>query len=151
MVAETHTPDDILKKYDLVLVNLDIIARIIVSDKLYVDNSKLVLQPYSSTRSITRWWNNYNRADCIKFIKELYEDISSLIILLISISTRTDVTVKKRQHKKIKKKYKRQKAQLIAACRNTKQGLLHLMITYKDDSGVGDSINKILAIVNKMD
>ena len=79
MINQNLTSDDILKKYNSILINLNIVASINKNDKLYIHNSELVRHPYSSTRVFTRWWNNYNRKDCIKFINELYEDISSLI------------------------------------------------------------------------
>ena len=151
MINQNLTSDDILKKYNSILINLNIVASINKNDKLYIHNSELVRHPYSSTRVFTRWWNNYNRKDCIKFINELYEDISSLIIALLSISIKTDATIKKRHHRKIKKKARARKVKLIASCKNTKRGLLHLMITYKDDPDFSDFINKILGIIDKMD
>ena len=151
MDTQIYPKDDILNKYDSVLAILNIIKSIDINEKLYIEDAKLCRHPYSSTRALTRWWNNYNRSDCQKFITEVYEEISEIIILMTSISTKTDLNVKKRRHKKIKKAYKKRKDTLIAACGESKKGLLHLMMTYNKDANFSEFINNILSIIDKMD
>ena len=149
MEKQIHQSDDILNKYDSVLVNLNIISSIDTNDKLYIEDVKLCRHPYSSTRAITRWWNNYNREDCKKFITELYEEISNIIILITSIVNKN--IGGKHTRKKIKRGHKKRKRLLISSCHESKKGLLHLMMTYSNDPEFSKCINNILSIIEKMD
>ena len=147
-----HTVDKVdnpLKKFDSVLVNLNTLSSINKNDKLYIKNSALVIQPYSSTRAFTRWWNSYNRRDSIKFIEELYKDLSLLITFFTSTSI-IDQNMKKIQYRRLKRRNKDKKNKLIQAAKDTKQGLLHLMVTYKNDQNFTDFVNKHLSIIREM-
>lgn len=149
MENKIHNGDGILNKYDSVLVNLNIIASIDTNDKLYIEDAKLCRHPYSSTRSITRWWNNYNREDCKKFITELYKEVSNIIILITSIVNKNIGS--KHTRNKIKKGNKKRKRLLISTCQESKKGLLHLMMTYNNDPEFSKFINNTLHIIDKMD
>ena len=139
-----HSFMDICERYNSVLENLSIISDISKNDKLFINESKLVIQPYSSTRSFVRWWNKYNRNDCMDFIEELYNSISSLNIQLVSLSRNVTSNIKKRKRNKVRRANYSRKLELLNKCKDTKSGLLHLMITYKNDQNFVDFINKIL-------
>ena len=151
MINLTLDFNDVDKKYNSITKNLSIISNIQQNDKLYIQDSTLAIQPYSSTRYLVRWWNKYNRQECMKFITELYNQLSSLNNQLVSLATTYNKAVKKRKHRRIKKKYLIKKAKLLNLCKDTKKGLLHLMITYKNDKKVTDFVNYILSIIDKMD
>ena len=146
-----HSFNDMREKHDSVLENLSTISAISKNDKLFINESKLVIQPYSSTRSFVRWWNKYNRNDCMDFIGELYNSLSSLNIQLTTLSANLNSNVKKRKRNKIRRANYSRKLELSKKCKDTKAGLLHLMITYKNDQKFVDFINKILNIIDKMD
>ena len=148
MEEQIHQREDIIDKYDSVLVNLNIIATIDTNDKLFIREGELCRQVYSKTRAITRWWNNYNREDSKVFITELYKNISEIIISLTSIMIKTNVSKHKRN--KIKKKQKKRQKALITACNNSKKGLLHLMMTYSKDKDFNEFINNTLNIIDEM-
>ena len=151
--------DDIQQKYDFVLVNLKTIASIETNDKLYIKDNNLCLHSYSSTRAINRWWNNYNRLDCKKFINDLYTDLSAVIISIRSPKLNNcNPNMKKGKHRRKRKRkilretinIKRRK-HLLTVCKKSKEGLLHLMMTYSGDADFSNFIYTILSIIDKMD
>ena len=159
MENRVYLNDDMREKYDFVLVNLQTIASIEPNDKLYIKEDNLCHHPYSSTRSINRWWNNYNRSDCKKFINELYTvTLSDVIISITPLKFIDKPNMKKGKHRRRKKrnilKYsinKKLMELLIKTCKNSKEGLLHLMMTYSGDIEFSNFINNILSIIDKMD
>ena len=150
MVAVNPETENIVQKCTALIANLTTIASIKNNDKLYIDEQKIVIQPYYSTRGFIRWWNNYNRLDSINFINKLYNQISSTIIILTSISNKHNPDIKKRNHKKIKKKYRNIRNKLIKSCTSSTRGLMHLMITYQDDAELAATINNILILIDKL-
>ena len=151
MASLPHSFNDISGKYYSVILNLSTISNINKNDKLFISDSKLVIQPYSSTRSFVRWWNKYNRNDCMDFIRELYKNISSLNIQLVTLTRNLNSNVKKRKRNKVRRANYSRKLELINKCKDTKEGLRNLMMTYKNDSKFVDFINNILKIIDKMD
>tara|TARA_B110000971_G_scaffold158935_1_gene162391 strand:- start:1454 stop:1918 length:465 start_codon:yes stop_codon:yes gene_type:complete len=154
MVNLPHNFNDICERYNSVLENLSTISDISKDDKLFIHKSKLIIQPYSSTRSFVRWWNKYNRNDCVDFIEELYTNISSLniqLVSLVSLSKKVTSNNKKKKRNKIRQANYYRKLELLNKCKDTKSGLRHLMITYKNDQKFVDSINTVLNMIDKMD
>ena len=149
METATYRFDDILKRYNVILENFSTISRIYKNDKLFINDNKLVIQPYSPTRSVIRWWNNYSREDCKIFIENLFNEMLSIHSILISLSSTFNKNIKKKNHRSKKKKNLEKQKKLLEECTKTRIGLLHLMVTYKDDENFTDFINKILGIIKK--
>jgi len=143
--------DQIMTRHKKILNDLKTINTIDKNDKLIIEEDEIIIHPYSSTRSFVRWWNNYSRVESINFLKNLYDSISLYIIDLTSISIKTDINMKKRKHRKLKREANKNKIELIKACKESKQGLLHLIITYKDDEAFRYSVNNIFSIIDKLD
>ena len=143
--------DNKMTRHDKILNDLNTVKTISKNDKLIIKNDEIIIHPYSSTRSLIRWWNNYSRADSIEFLNNLYDNISLYIIELSSISIKTDPSVKKRQRRRKNRAANRKKTSLIQTCKDSKAGLLHLIITYKDDEKFTDFVNRLFSIIDKFD
>lgn len=141
--------DDILKRYNVVLENFSTISDIYTNDKLFIKDNKLVIHPYSSTRSAVRWWNNYNREDCKIFIEDLFSEMLSIHSILISLSSTFNKKINKKKQRRKKRKNLEKQKKLLEECNKTRIGLLHLMVTYKNDENFTNFINRILGIIKK--
>ena len=65
--------DKIMARHEKILNDLNTIKTIGKNDKLIIKEDEIIIQPYSSTRSFVRWWNNYSRVDSINFLENLYD------------------------------------------------------------------------------
>ena len=142
---------DNITKYNLILRDLRIISNINKNDKLIIKNNTIIIQPYSSRRAFIRWWNGYNREDSKFFIDKLFKKMLYIYSNLTNLSLNIRRTKKKRRYNNLKKRYEEKREILRTLCQNTKKGLLHLMITYKDDGDFTDFINQKMDVIKNLD
>ena len=128
--------DQLLNKSDNILKSLKLISLIDSGDKLFIRDDSLIIHPYSTTRALNRWWYSYNRATSMDFITNLYEESAKTIRQLEGVNSRGKV--------RTRRKFLRKKQLIESAIKNAKTGLLHLMMTYRNDSNIQMGINNIL-------
>lgn len=133
--------DTLIAKSDDILKALKIISSIQSNDKLFVHDTTLIIQPYSTTRAFHRWWNNYNRSDPMEFITKLYDDALKIISQLEGVNSRGKV--------RTRRKFLQKKKTIESYIKNAKGGLLHLMMTYSNDHALTSSINALLVLTDK--
>jgi len=70
------------------LLDLEVIKQLLENDKLAVitlpGSTKLSVHSVNSISSITRWYNNYNREDCINYLEQLTTNIVKTSDFIIS-------------------------------------------------------------------
>ena len=70
------------------LLDLEVIKQLLENDKLAVitlpGSTKLSVHSVNSISSLTRWYNNYNREDCINYLEQLTTNIVKTSDFIIS-------------------------------------------------------------------
>ena len=116
-----------------ILLDLEVIKQLVDNDKLGVltlpGSTKLCVDSYGYSSSITRWYNNYNRETSITYLEELTNNIEKISDFIIS-----------GQHND-------EGETLREAIDNGLLGLEKLKITYISDSII---VARITLIINKL-
>lgn len=128
--------NDFIEKFS-VLENVNDYDKLVIYDgKLDVDYNFTILQP------MTRWWNNQNRIDIVKFIEE---EITTYFNFL---------TFVRGAHNSIKTAYA-EREQLFDIYdkhmnlnESYKLGINSLIVTYEGDTETNDKLNKIIEQMN---
>ena len=57
-----------------VMIQLALLAHSPIGTKISVNSNILTIQPPTYFQGMTRWWNNDNKDDTVKFLETLEED-----------------------------------------------------------------------------
>ena len=116
-----------------ILLDLEVIKQLVDNDKLGVltlpGSTKLCVDTFGYTSSITRWYNNYNRETSIVYVEQLTNNIEKTVDFIISGQHNEEGEI------------------LREALDSALIGLEKLKITYIKDSII---VARITLIINKL-
>lgn len=126
--------------------NLDNLANLKEGCKIYVNNENIIIEdePYMF-QGLWRYYNNINRNDAISIINKLFDNIeryyNSLYIKTCMIKNQYNIM---NIPEPICNKFK----DIIEKIELSKQGIVNLSKTYKDDSETVNNLSKIINNIN---
>ena len=126
--------------------NLDNLANLKEGCKIYVNNENIIIEdePYMF-QGLWRYYNNINRNDAISIINKLFDNIeryyNSLYIKTCMLKNQYNIM---NIPEPIITKFK----DIIEKIELSKQGIVNLSKTYKDDSETVNNLSKIINTIN---
>lgn len=122
-----------------ILTELKFISEIKPNDKLCYNNNEINIDD-SYLKSLTRWWNNYNRKDTIAALETIYVTTFELLDILINNQKQNILTLN--EYKNIDLLH-----ELIKHLDISLMGLNSLKITYDTDK---HTVSKLDTLINKI-